>query len=449
MKDDFRERIRNLPENVGSREDLIDVNNDTTIFEGEMQLSQGNNQTSTTTGRIYYTWKPSPRIMFQLREAPLGLDLEASTLLVGALNLSTEVLLTNTGNQDYSHKGIIQSPLVIGDTLNCTEAIFFLANFQEYLGELIRNGEGTKSWRGRLELISHPWLIIIDSTENTKMVIESLKREGGYGITHIGKIKRIDNKEFNYADANEIASALTYFLSFCRGRWSSIVCTKGYGGADLIWQQWNTKNITSWKYTEHWFPHQEPTELQNLSTAFDGFLKRWTSPIWNDPIKIAIHWYVEANIGAGGEEGGVVLAQTALELLSWMYLVEDSSTSKYSSSAFDKGSAAEKIKELMSELKIPSVIPTEFTELQNEAQQSAINNGIDILVKLRNGVVHPKYSKRSAVLQMSLDSRHEAKQLILWYLELILLAILGYRGLYYRRYIKDYYSKSLAKVPWV
>jgi hypothetical protein len=52
------------------------------------------------------------------------------------------------------------------------------------------------------------------------------------------------------------------------------------------------------------------------------------------------------------------------------------------------------------------------------------------------------------MLQTSIPARMEAKNLGLWYLELVLLRIFGYEGEYYRRFESGWPDQVRGKVPW-
>lgn len=73
----------------------------------------------------------------------------------------------------------------------------------------------------RLSLEAHSWRVTIDSLEPKlrKALIESLKDEGGYAITHVAKLQRIDNRSFTTEQALDVLSVLSYFLAFAQRCW--------------------------------------------------------------------------------------------------------------------------------------------------------------------------------------------------------------------------------------
>jgi len=62
---------------------------------------------------------------------------------------------------------------------------------------------------------------------------------------------------------------------------------------------------------------------QLLEAVFLGFIKKWKNKIWNEPIEVAIYWYLRSNTMEGGIDGAIILAQSALELLAYTFIVEE------------------------------------------------------------------------------------------------------------------------------
>jgi hypothetical protein len=48
----------------------------------------------------------------------------------------------------------------------------------------------------------------------------------------------------------------------------------------------------------------------------------WLDDTWEEVIRVAIHWYIEANAQAGSVEGSIVQTQTAFELLASAVLTD-------------------------------------------------------------------------------------------------------------------------------
>lgn len=112
----------------------------------------------------------------------------------------------------------------------------------------------------------------------------------------------------------------------------------------------------------------------------------------------------------------------------------------YSASAFDHDfNASDKIRELLKEMRIGTGMPlgtNDLTSCLRKIDENLKNiDGPQALTTIRNLVVHPKKAKRERLGELSKMALYQALDLGLYYLELILLRLLGYTGAYYNRFI--------------
>lgn len=448
---DAQEKLQHYPQAVTPVYTTDVANASLQLFAGEFFLTQDNKTLSKERGNIEFIWLPSPKIRFTVPVANDRPELDMARLHLSHQNVSTEAIVTNVriGSTDQpSYSGILAGEVIVQTNPQCDRVIFHVPNFTHFLGTIVRNTEANHAWRGRLYLEYTDWIINIDEISSGKEVANSIRNEGGFAITHVGVIQRKDGNLFSYQDIQPILFGLRYFLSFARGLWCGPILPVGMSTDSSAWQIWNTSHLSPWKMVESWFPYHEINQIHEVNKAFQGILSKLADPLWADPIKIAIHWFVEANLTNGGVEGAIVLTQTALELLSWIYFVEDPKTSTMKDTKFDKLRAEDKIRNLLTSLQIPTIIPVEMTHLAAFAATQGGADGPTSIVKLRNGVVHPKQIKRNYVLQAPRRARSEAQELGLWFLELALLHMIGYDSIYYPRFLHDYPSNTKTKVPW-
>lgn len=423
------------------------------LFSGELLLSRPNKTFPARSGTVEWHWLPKPRIRFDLAEVDTPPDLSEGELIIAKHGLSCDVLITSINlamaSGLHACQGLLLAPVILGDSV-CDRVVFHLPNFKRFLGNVITDSDGGRMWAGRLPLQSNEWKVTIDENMNCRELVKSLKNEGGFGLTHTGSAERADGKPFEAEQADSLLNALFYFLSFTRGFWCGPVLSVGQLNGKNVWYQWKLpKTLTPWSSVKLWFPYDDKQGIGKVSKAFSGFMEKWGDALWGDPIKLAVHWYVESNLNAGGVEGSIILAQAALEMLGWVYLVEDKSTRAFSSTKFDGLSASGRIRWLLDKLQIPVDIPRSLNELTGQAASLGASDGPDVFVKLRNAIVHPKRTKRNLFLQVSTQTRVEAWQLGLWYLELSLLHLLGYNGVYYDRFVSGYPGDARTDVPWV
>ena len=311
-----------------------------TLFEGDMQLLLESGRAVSAPGVIKWEWLPHCAIRFNLEGLdlfPHSADLSEAQLDIQKLGLSCKVSITGVGmsKEGAYCRGLLATPVVMGTGLECNQVVFHLPNFFKFVGEPIRN-RNLMTWRGRLCLRSDKWKIVLDPVQILGELIKALNSQGGFALTHTGSLRRADGGEFSYGEADDLLEAL-YFLSFCRGFWCGPILAAVRLNDVNVWQEWTHTRLTPWKYVESWFPqHNVVNSVHEINQAFRGFMARWEDDLWKEPVKHSIHWYVESNIGAGGIEGAIVLTQTALELLGWLYLVEDPRTRSWQCNRFQR-----------------------------------------------------------------------------------------------------------------
>jgi len=457
MKEGILEELAKIPEALEPVYITPAANAPISLFEGDLQLILASGRTVSAPGLIEWRWLPHPVIRFGLRglgHFPDSQDLSQARLNIPELNLSCGVSVANigVGSEGTHYTGLLLStPVIVGSDLECEQVIFQLPNFFSIIGEVIRNRTSSRTWTGRLRLESDDLIVVLDEMETARDLVKDLKDQGGFALTHSGVLERVDGGRFSCEEADDQLSALHYFLSFVRGFWCGPVLAVSRVDHADVWRQWACPHLTPWKYVETWFPLYDAFGgTSEISRAFRGFTAKWKSGLWKEPIKNSIHWYVESNVGAGGIEGAIVLAQTALELLSWLYLVEDPITRRLSIGNFnERMDAAERIRQLLSSLGIPTVIPASLDNLCSEAVNLNAGDGPQAIARLRNAIVHPKKTKRDTVLHLSALARIEAWKLGLWYVEMALLHLFGYEGAYYQRFLSGWPDEARAIVPWV
>jgi hypothetical protein len=139
-------------------------------------------------------------------------------------------------------------------------------------------------------------------------------------------------------------------------------------------------------------------------------------------------------------DSGLILGQTALELLTWNYLVIDKKT--LSRNQFKKNSAADNLRILLTSCGIPTEIPTTSTELTAFANPN--EDGPALIARVRNNLVHPEKSHGIKLVPyfhvLNMQQR---------YIELILLRIFNYNGNYFNRLHMDLWKGNVEPVPWI
>jgi hypothetical protein len=169
----------------------------------------------------------------------------------------------------------------------------------------------------------------------------------------------------------------------------------------------------------------QPYAWESLSELFPKFLSRWLLPVWQETLRTAIHWYIEAGRKSGGVQGAIILAQTALELLSAAIIVED--RKMISPQGLRDLRISDRLRLLFSWASLPihgSSIANMQPLLRANKQWADTPQA---LTEIRNSIVHSddKKGRKSRVLTEVLD---HAAAVYLWYVELVVLRFLDYKG---------------------
>ena len=323
------------------------------------------------------------------------------------------------------------------------EIVFHLVNFYDFtegrLDLLVRNNR----YRGRFSRITLQgggWDIVVHPLPSTRTSIEDLSTQGGYGVTHIGRIRRRLGGAFSVHQARAILEILRLFLSFARGAFTGAVLPLGFDKLrQTQWAQWGAQHIVyPWRYYGGWF-HGKPASL--LEDIFPGFFDLCRNPLWKERLRETIYLYLRANDTRGaGVDGGLILAQATLEKIAWIHCVE--SRGLYSAQHFGSRAmpARRKIAALLQDLGIPLRFPPRLRALASAARKNGWQDGPEAIVHIRNEVVHAE--RRYARPPFS-----EAWRLAQWYIELALLSLAGHSGYYVDRIAAEH-TGDISKVPW-
>ena len=300
-----------------------------------------------------------------------------------------------------------------GDSLACVD--FGVLNFPKFVGEQFRIAGANGKSRHRVDYVQFhaaPWDIEITAASNLSEAKKELDATGGYGITHLGTIKRTDGADFSAVDVERTLHGLSLFLSFARGAYCGLTLVKGKSrNGQVAWERWGTDRVTTWFDPPSWFDLNHSHLLANV---FPGFWRRYQER--EEELRTVITLYLDSNLGRShgvGLDGGLILTQAALERLA--HGVGGKKSDKRIARALVKNGVAEKAL---------CILPDSCPELAQLATEHGWKHGPHALVEVRNEVVHPsrKYGRLSS------RAYYEAWNLGQWYLELMLLSRFEARG---------------------
>jgi hypothetical protein len=329
-------------------------------------------------------------------------------------------------------------------------AVFHLFNFpafyatEDYVlmhGETLREG-ATRC--GRAVLKADGWRISIAATSRTRELCKALESQGGYVITHVGRIEREDGAAFTSESLEGLLGGFHHFLSFALGRWAGLALTVGFDAdGGRCYEEWGLRQTADgeWRGASSWLDRHH---AEVLSETFPGFMALWTNSLWNQPLRHTLYWYMGAcdrRIGIGTDTG-LIIAQAALEVLAWTHCVLDKKLA--SRKEFKPGglSAAGKLRLLLTSLGVPLAIPAHFSGLQG-AGRGKWKDGADAIAGIRNSLVHP-----DSPTTFGGQAYYEAWRLSLWYIDMVLLRLCGHTGSYSNRLASQRSVGQVEQVPW-
>lgn len=319
-----------------------------------------------------------------------------------------------------------------------SSAIVHVLNFPEFycLGGTKSDFQHATRRLGRVVLRDLNWHIELQALPFTHVLVKQLKAEGGNAITHVARITRADGKVFTCKQLDSIVHDLQRFLSFARGAWTSVFGIVGYGrNGEELYEDWSQRIAAPWQVCRGWFDiHHGET----LAVAFPGFVRLLHDPTLAKAGCAALHWYLLSNrAGEGaGVDGGLILSQAALEGLSMSLLSNAGITLS------KNANAADRIRAACNHLKVDTAIPPSSETLRSWLKLGAFLDGPDAVTKLRNDLVHPKRRLADKLPSAIPD----AWKLAQWYIEVMLLKLCGYTGLYSHR-LKAHWVGEMQPFP--
>lgn len=312
---------------------------------------------------------------------------------------------------------------------------FFCAG-DESTDVIHENGAGGLQRLGRAIFSNADWYIEIQELPNTRSLVKELRAKGGYGITHVGRLTRQDDCAFAISAAERALQELHLFLSFARGLWTPLILPVGYDANGIrIFEEWSSPLGTPWEPRSSWFDEHHG---ESLGMLYRGFTTLQHDPQLGKPLAAALYWYLRSNrAGKGvGVDSGIILSQAALERLSTAYLAK---------AGLSTGSnAADRLRRACRDLKLSTAIPKVASPIYSARRKGVWSDVPDAITKVRNELVHP-----TARLNLTLGKVISPTWILAqWYIELFILRLANYRGVYSDR-LRARWRGEVRNVPWV
>jgi ApeA N-terminal domain 1 len=428
------------------------------LYKGDIECIyeiNGVAQNSHGTGSIEYAWFPTPRSIFKI-DCNEYIHHEYNFIGI-KLPISPELISVNINsweNNSHTISGSLAEPSNVGVGSNLNSITFHIVNSCYYHGleGTYKESEGNINW-GRVSFYEGDWEIIIDQVtfpgKKGSWIFDELQKSGGCAITHVGEIRKKENNPFDYSEASELIDLLSDFLSFAMGTRVPIVLSVGHNSnGSKVFEQWGSLFVQSWKSKNSWFPERE---LQNVPAMFPIFVN-WSRD-WGQAARTIINMYLNANHNYF-RDISIVLSYSNLEMIARVILVEK--RERIGASKFDKLLPADKITNLLKELSIPTTFPPssndsiddlmQFVKISinaSDLERESTSKSLLVLSKIRNNITHAKKKYQPSSMAI-----FDSANLSLWYVEVVILAILNYHGLYKNRLDRSKRFGKYVPVPW-
>lgn len=323
--------------------------------------------------------------------------------------------------------------------------VFHLFNYKPIMGtRRSSEKEGNSIYAiSHVDLKASGWNVELKSLKTPPHTSETLHETGGYGLTHVGCLRKEDGSSFDGKTAEEMLTALRFFFSFSKGMWCNPCLAVGFDDKEnRVWEAWSSPQ-GHWNSPISWF---DPKHCDQLVNLFPGFLAKWKNESWRKALHEVIYWYLSSNcstLGLGiNIDAGIILTQAAIERLSFEYAVRHNRLVE--ADGFKNLRASDKFRLLFSSLHIPIDIPASLPELHKFAEQFNWIDAPQAITEIRNSLIHPEHKRRGQI-GVAFFSAWNLGQ---WYLELALLRICEYSGTYGNRLILQRWVGNVEPVPW-
>jgi hypothetical protein len=396
------------------------------LYQGPMAISQRRGGPAQNgPGRIHVVWLPSPHIEFEIEigGGSLGAGIGQTVYLAWGNNTSKAQVFqrghqSSQGRYVLTLGGALLPPTKTGvrPSRLLSFGVVNLPRWPTLQGVHFSLGD---------------WQIDLAPSGNPSAIYSQLRANGGFCITHVGWARRSTAQPASAGEVVQLLDELHFLFSLARGAWACPFLPVSFSRTgSQIWQEWALRNVDRWKGDLSWFPSYHP---DGLISAAAGLHSRWADPVWSEPLRVAIHLYMESNVHGLTNQSSLILGQAALELLSWTYFVEDQK--QFTAKQFDQLWAADRIRHLLTTAKVRTGVPRHLGSLVSSGSSLAPSgswaDGPHAITVLRNALVHPQ--RLPGLLAISGRATLQAWQLTLWYLERALLWLLNYSGYYSNR----------------
>jgi hypothetical protein len=294
------------------------------------------------------------------------------------------------------------------------------------------------------------WVLLLDTVADDTSAWKNLEAKGGFQITQILSLEREDGAPFKSDDAMKALDAVRFAMSLALGRPTEAVLPVGWRGEMAVWSRWTVGRVDPYRYVNTWL--DTSITAHQVGELVGRFLDSCVDELRQDTLLYATSYYTQA-LGRNAEIG-ITSAISGLHLLGDSWFVEEAKI--YTRGAWKTLGAEGQIRAMLSSTlcRVSTVVPQGYNHLADVERRLTSSadehkpyyDGLSCLIKMRNEVMHPSRNKR---LKWTFEEWIEAHELATHFLELALLAYVGYRGKIHPRTALNRYAGYVEDVPWL
>lgn len=383
------------------------------LATGPVTLRQGAHSEVLPAGSLFFHWLPHPAVgaaftSRRLRLGPLQVSSDPENL-----EAEFEVFESGSGGRFWS-TGDVVVRRTSSRSPSMKSADIHVPNLPLVLGAPVTGGRHTIF--GRQVARFNGWVLTMDPILSAKDHEKAAKSAVGNHLTHVVQVKRADGATFRKTQLSRLVDDLYLALSFIFGDYLGPTLTAGRDDKGcVVLELLRPDPGFGWRSRFGVAPKR--SGIGDMLSCLADVLGE------NTAIKQTIWWYLEACWSL--QEASVVLGQAALERISYYYLV--TSGDLLTEQAFERLTAADHIRLTMRALRVPLDL---------------LGKGTDVpllVTRSRNQQVHPK-------MKGDLVNLDRARDAALYAIELLLLRLAEYRGVYHPRTANHAGAEVL--VPW-
>ncbi len=404
-----------------------DIDEDILIYEGKFTLENDFVKLKCLGNLIFKVLNPNKIIV----EAKIincsdyeSLDYNSLSELVMDVHGYRNINVVTTSIKDIYFEGYVSDDLISSKKNELDYADFDVMNLDVQIGKSA-NYMGTQS-TGRLVIEYDKYVIILDRRPDFRReMLEELTYKSGSVITHSGRVYSKDFSKLKSSTLESIMKRLSLALSLINERRVECVNARGFRGDKKVYSYWSNESISDFKQIPNWT--STISNPLNLESFISKCLKLFETEYFYTSMYNVCMWYIESIEGVS-IASNIVCIQTALEMLSYIILVELKSV--MTDDDFMINSASRNIKKMLEFCNITFDLDEEF--FSEEMRKRSASN-VDLIVYLRNMAIHPR--KNTYTYRFEDEDIWNLMMLGITYIELCFLYIVGYTGEYTNNFL--------------